>query len=82
MNINYATMSDAELKDYFLKHRNNKAALQAYLDRINQNSQQVIATSDDPNFGEVNASPVTCGRITIDKKIQAAIIDKLQNKSN
>lgn len=35
--INYETMTDAELKDYFLKHRNNKAALQAYLDRINQN---------------------------------------------
>ena len=63
--INYATMTDAELKDYFLKHRNNKAALQAYLDRINQNPQQVIANPNDSNF---------------DEKIQAAILHKLQNK--
>jgi hypothetical protein len=63
--INYATMTDEELKDYFLKHRNNKAAFQAYLDRINQNPQQVIANPNDPDF---------------DEKIQAAIFNKLQNK--
>ena len=64
--INYATMTDAELKDYFLKHRNNKAALQAYLDRLNQNPKQVIVNPDDPDF---------------DEKIQAAILSKLQNKN-
>jgi hypothetical protein len=64
--INYATMTDEQLKDYFLKHRNNKAAFQAYLDRINQNPQQVIANPNDPNF---------------DEKIQAAISNKLQNKN-
>ena len=64
--INYTTMTDAELKDYFLKHRNNKAALQAYLDRINQNPKQVIANPNDPDF---------------DEKIQAAILNKLQNKN-
>lgn len=63
--INYDTMTDAELKDYFLKHRNNKSALQAYLDRLNQNSREVIASPNDPNF---------------DKKIQDAILKKLQNK--
>ncbi len=64
--INYATMTDAELKDYFLKHRNNEAALQAYLDRINQNPKQVIVNPDDPDF---------------DEKIQTAILSKLQNKN-
>lgn len=64
--INYETMTDAELKDYFLKHRNNKVALQAYLDRINQNPQQVIANPNDPDFEE---------------KIQAAIWKKLQNEN-
>lgn len=64
--INYATMTDEQLKDYFLKHRNNKAAFQAYLDRLNQNPQQVIADPNDPNF---------------DEKIQAAILNKLQNKN-
>jgi hypothetical protein len=64
--IDYATMTDKQLKDYFLKHRNNKAAFQAYLDRINQNPQQVIANPNDPDF---------------DEKIQAAIFNKLQNKN-
>ena len=65
-NINYETMTDAELKDYFLKHRNNKSALQAYLDRINQNSKEVIANPSDPDF---------------DEKIQAVILKKLQKKN-
>ena len=65
--INYSTMTDAELKDYFLKHCNNKAALQAYLDRINQDPKQVIVNLDDPNF---------------DQKIQAAILSKLQNQNS
>jgi hypothetical protein len=59
-------MTDKQLKDYFLKHRHNKAAFQAYLDRINQNPQQVIANPNDPDF---------------DEKIQAAIFNKLQNKN-
>jgi hypothetical protein len=29
-NITYAAMSEAELKQYFLKHRGNQAAFQAY----------------------------------------------------
>ena len=64
--INYETMTDAELKNYFLKHRNNKTAFQAYLDRINQNPRKVIANPNDPDF---------------DEKIQAAILNRLQNKS-
>ena len=63
--INYEIMTDAELKDYFLKHRNNKSALQAYLGRINQNPRESIAHPDDHNFEE---------------KIQTAILKKIQNK--
>lgn len=33
---NYNAMSDAQLKQYFLKYRGDQAAFQAYLDRINQ----------------------------------------------
>jgi len=58
-------MTDAELRQYFLKHRNNKSALQAYLDRINQNPREIIAHPDDHNFEE---------------KIQTAILKKIQNK--
>ena len=64
--INYENMTDTELKQYFFKHRNNKSALQAYLDRLNQKPRKVIATPNDHNF---------------DEKIQTAILKKLQNKN-
>lgn len=61
--VNYDSMSVAELKQYFLKHRGNRAAFQAYLDRINQRPLKVIASPDDPDF---------------DEKVQAAIRQKLE----
>ncbi len=60
--INYDAMSDAELKQYFLKHRGNKAALQAYLNRLNRRPLRIIASPSDPDF---------------DEKVQAAIRQKL-----
>lgn len=56
--IDYAAMTDQQLKQYFLEHRNDEAALQAYLDRRSQRSKVVITTADDPDF---------------DQKIQTAI---------
>jgi len=56
--INYTAMSDQELREYFLKHREDKAALQAYLQRRRERSLEVITTVDDADF---------------DAKIQAAI---------
>ncbi|MCL1475941.1 DUF6887 family protein [Argonema antarcticum] len=61
--INYDAMSDTELKQYFLKHRGNRTAFQAYLDRINQRPHRIIASPDDPDF---------------DEKVQAAIRQKLE----
>lgn len=60
---NYNAMSDAQLKHYFLKHRGDQAAFQAYLDRINQRPRRIIASPDDPDF---------------DEKVQAAIRQKLE----
>lgn len=60
---NYDAMSDAELKQYFLKHRGDQAAFQAYLDRINRRPRRIIASPDDPDF---------------DEKVQAAIRQKLE----
>jgi hypothetical protein len=62
-NINYAAMSDAELKQYFLKHRGNQTAFQAYMDRINERPHKIIASPDDPDF---------------DEKVQAVIRQKLE----
>ncbi len=65
--VNYDAMSDAELKQYFLQHREDKAALQTYLNRLNQRPHKAIATPDDPNF---------------DAKIQAAIRQQMQVRKN
>jgi hypothetical protein len=61
--VDYAAMSDRELRQYFLQHREDKAALQAYLDRLGNRPREVITTVDDPDF---------------DAKIQAAILRKMQ----
>lgn len=67
--VNYAAMTDEELRQYFLLHREDKIALQAYLDRLGERSRDVITTVDDPEF---------------DAKIQAAILKQMQaaNKSS
>lgn len=65
--VNYNAMSNAELKQYFLKHRGDKAAFQAYLDRINQQPLRIIASPGDPDF---------------DEKVQAAIRQKLAAARN
>jgi hypothetical protein len=62
--IDYAVMSDVELRQYFLRHREDKEALQAYLDRLGDRPRQVITTVDDPDF---------------DAKIRAAILQKMRS---
>ncbi len=61
--VNYNAMSNTELKKYFLRHRGDRAAFQAYLDRINQYPLRIIASPSDPDF---------------DEKVQAAIRRKLE----
>ena len=61
--VNYAAMSDQELRQHFLRHREDKAALQAYLDRLSDRPRNVITTVDDPDF---------------DAKIQAAVLQQMQ----
>lgn len=61
--VNYAAMSDDELRQYFLRHREDKKALRAYLDRLSDRPRHIITTVDDPDF---------------DTKIQAAILRQMQ----
>jgi hypothetical protein len=63
--VNYKAMSDAELKQLF-RQGQNEAALQVYLDRLNQKPRHVIATADDPDF---------------DQKIEAEIQRRLAMKN-
>jgi hypothetical protein len=61
--VNYAVMSDQELKQYFLLHREDKRAFRVYLDRLSDHKREIITTVDDSNF---------------DEKIQAAVLQKMK----
>ncbi len=41
--INYDAISDRELKRYFLNHRHDESAFQAYLERRRKYPQAIIA---------------------------------------
>jgi hypothetical protein len=62
--VSYAAMSDQELKQYFLRHREDRNALRIYLDRFSDRPRDVITNVDDPNFGG---------------KIQAAIAKQIKS---
>jgi hypothetical protein len=65
--VNYTTMSNEELRQHFLRHRDDKTALRAYLDRLSERPHEIITTVDDPDF---------------DAKIQSAILRKMQTESS
>lgn len=46
----YTQMSNKQLKKYLLKNRNDKAALQVYLNRRHQQPNPVIATVNESDF--------------------------------
>ena len=48
--IDYSTMSDQELKQYFLEHRSDEAALTAYLARRKNRASRAMTKLDDPDF--------------------------------
>ena len=50
--VNYEQMSDSDLKQYFLSHRGDQEAMQAYLNRRSQRPCQVIASPSDLDFDE------------------------------
>jgi hypothetical protein len=61
--VNYTTMSDQELRQHFLRHRDDKIAFRAYLDRLSERPHEIITTVDDPDF---------------DAKIHAATLRKIE----
>jgi len=64
--VDYAAMTYEELRQYFLTHREDAAAFQAYLMRRRERSRSVITTVNDPDF---------------DNKIQAAIQQQMADYS-
>ncbi len=60
----FTAMTNEELKQYIVKHRDDQEALSAYLERRNQQDFPVIANVKDIDF---------------DEKLQTAISQKLGN---
>ncbi|MEH2236510.1 DUF6887 family protein [Nostoc sp.] len=50
--VNYAAMSDQELKSYFLTHRDDKEAFYAYMDRRKSLPRHAAIKLDDPAWEE------------------------------
>jgi hypothetical protein len=73
--INYSAMSDEELKSYFLQHREDKLALENYLNRVGDRPSQVITTVDDPDF-EAKIHAVTKQKILNNNNSKSSI-DKI-----
>lgn len=48
--VNFEAMSDQELRQYFLNHKQDPEALSAYLERRSRSKQTIIAQVDDPDF--------------------------------
>ena len=65
--VDYAAMSDQELKQYFLQHREDKMAMQAYFSRVEARPLRLVTTMDDPDFSA---------------KIEASIERQLGSKAN
>ncbi len=51
-NVNYAAMSDRELKQYILAHRDDREAFYAYMDRRHSRPRKVTIKLDDPAWEE------------------------------
>ena len=60
--VDFAAMTNEQLKQYMLEHRDDKAALSAYLERRHAQQLPVIANVKDADF---------------DNKLQAAIDRRL-----
>ena len=43
--INYSAMTDKKLRQYFVKHREDKVAFQAYLDRLSEHPYKKVITT-------------------------------------
>ena len=50
--VNYQTMSDRELKQYLLAHRDDKIAFETYMDRRHQKTPNVLVEA-----GEIDSLP-------------------------
>ncbi|MEH2063086.1 MAG: hypothetical protein V7K50_12610 [Nostoc sp.] len=53
--VNYAAMSDQELKSYLLTHKDDKQAFYAYMDRRKSRHRDAAIKLNDPAWEEIIA---------------------------
>ncbi|NER27442.1 MAG: hypothetical protein F6J89_07345 [Symploca sp. SIO1C4] len=63
--VDYSQMSDQELKEYFLAHRTDKNAFEAYIDRRHQKLHRPIISKE-----ELNSLSVEQQEELINKRLQ------------
>jgi hypothetical protein len=56
--VNYAAMSDRELKHYIFIHRNDQEAFEAYMERRHSRLQRTAIEFDDPAWEEKVVSAI------------------------
>jgi hypothetical protein len=56
--VNYAAMSDRDLKQYILTHRQDQSAFHAYLERRQSRPRGTAIEVDDPNWEEKMISAI------------------------
>ncbi|MGV0025191.1 DUF6887 family protein [Phormidesmis priestleyi] len=56
--VNYAAMSDRDLKQYMLTHRNDQTAFHTYLDRRHSRPRGTAIEFNDPNWEEKMTSAI------------------------
>ncbi|MBW4551551.1 MAG: hypothetical protein KME35_10625 [Aphanocapsa sp. GSE-SYN-MK-11-07L] len=63
--VNYAAMSDQELKQYCLTHRDDEAVFHAYMDRRNARPKKtLIAAGELDHLPFVEQQPIISERMT------------------
>ena len=56
--VNYAAMSDRELKRYILAHRNDQEAFHAYMDRRHSRHNRTVVKYEEPAWEEKIVSAI------------------------
>lgn len=56
--VNYTAMSDRELKQYILTHRDDREAFYTYMDRRHSRPRQTAVELNDPDWQEKMVSVI------------------------
>ena len=73
--IDYQIMSDRELKQYFLTHREDKKAFEAYLDRRHRKPQKILIEA-----GEIDNLPFSEQVAIVAKRLSERFLNQSEKR--